>query len=147
MDKLPALIQSHSGTIYHITDDGCKSRCGRRIDAFPERHALALEDKERCYKCGTAAEFDAISDARAAEEVAEHKAHLDKLAEIAAVHAARSAVRPFLVEEIKGLLNNLELRGDIENKIHLNMDLLRIPVTLDGQLFTIKIEVWNGDHQ
>lgn len=143
----PAMIKYFGGKIYHITDGNNLTRCGRHIDMRPETHALALEDKERCPKCGSFDDFDKISDQRAAEELAEHKAHLDKLAEIAATHAARSAVRPFLVEEIKGLLNNLELRGDIENKIHLNMDLLRIPVTLDGQLFTIKIEVWNGDHQ
>jgi hypothetical protein len=143
----PALLKSFSGTIYHITDDGCKTRCGRRIDALSETHALALEDKERCSKCGTAKEYDAISDTRAAEEVAQHQAHLDKLAEIAATHAARSAVRPLLVDEIKGLLNNLSWRGDVKNTAHLNLNELRVPVTYEDQAFTIKIQIWNGDHE
>jgi hypothetical protein len=141
----PALLKSFTGTIYHITDDGHKTRCGRNIDALTESHALALENNERCHKCGTFNDFDQINQARIAEEIARNKEHLDKLAEIAAVHAARSAVRPGLVN---GIINFFSVFGKIQkHKVHLNMDELRIPVTAFGQRFTVKIEIWNGDHE
>lgn len=139
----PALIKSYSGKIYHITDDGCKTRCGRRIDALPESHALNIDESERCQKCGIGADYGVVNQTRADEELAAKEARDKQFAQIQATNEARSVARPGLVDEVIMKLAHL-FNADIYQKAYANMHELRIPVLWHGEYFTIKVQIWNG---
>lgn len=146
MDNLPALIRSAKpGSKYHITDDGQLTRCGRRISNLVETHPLALDPEERCPHCGTAEDFEKISDLRGQEIKASHEAHMRQMKQIEETRQARNEARPALVDGLKQLLSIFT--GAIEHKHYLNADNLVIPVLWKNQVFTIKIEVWNGTRE
>lgn len=153
MSNLPALIKAPRGERYHIAIEGNSStafrtRCGRTINAFEERHALHLENTEICPRCGSMADYEAINEQRCIEEeerTAEHKRILEANRVSLEAH---NAVRPALVDEIETRLTYLTSDQDrsFDRETHLNMDALRFLTTLDGQQFTVKIEIWNGKH-
>jgi hypothetical protein len=66
--------------------------------------------------------------------------------------SAQNAIRPELSAAVIDMLNAIlsgfvdETRGS-KVKVHENMDSVNIPLLVNGQQFTVKVEIWNGDHQ
>jgi hypothetical protein len=154
----PALVQSLSGKrLYHITDDGKKTRCGHKCSSLVERHPINVTEMwdsktnqaypadQHCERCGDLAAYEAINQARADENTRSHEEHERQMSEIRRLREARNAVRPALVEGLKNLLAGIADEGTIKH--HENMDEMITLVNASGQTFTIKIQVWNGDHR
>lgn len=144
---LPALIRSSKpGSKYHITDDGKRTRCGRRIESLTESHPLDLDENDRCPKCGTTADFELINDLRSMERRSEDEARKVEFHRIDEIRNARNTVRPELTNIIAGFLAKISEDDEITLYQHfLNVDKLYRFVNFNGQEFTIKIEVWNGE--
>jgi hypothetical protein len=153
----PALVQSLSGKrLYHITEDGQKTRCGHKCSSLVERHPINVTEMldgktlqpypadQHCPRCGDLESFEAINQARADEERQHNEEHKRILAEIGRIREARNAARPGLVE---GVLEFFEDRSEVVVKHHENMDEIVSLAVHDKQLFTVKIQIWNGDHR
>jgi len=167
MNQNPALIKAAAGK-YHITDQPSGeyhlARCGRQIAGMVERHAVDIlhaysqelgdfiAADQRCPRCGSAADFAHINAQRQAEDAAQQADHQRVMREIAELRVARCAARPALTSAVMELLTGataaiVDPSRETEVKPYPNMDQLRIPVIYQGQQFTIRVDVWNGDHQ
>jgi rubredoxin len=153
----PALVQSLSGKrLYHITEDGQKTRCGHKCSSLVERHPINVSEMldgktlqpypvdRHCPRCGELADFETINQARADEERQRSEEQQRIMAEIARIREARNAARPGLVESV---LTIFEDPGEVVVKHHENMDEIVSLAVHDKQLFTVKVQIWNGDHR